>query len=66
MVAPDINDLCPVFLHHLHDHLEEIGVYLLPSPGANPVDGPAVDDVAIHDELVAVDRLKELRHLCSP
>src|SRR5580658_1434250 len=61
MVAPEVHDLRVALLEHLQNDADEVGVGL--GPLAVSLQLPAVDDVAVEDELLAADVAQEMVHL---
>jgi hypothetical protein len=55
MIATDVNNLRPLFLHHLHDDLEEVGMLGLPFAGSASFQSPPVYDVTVQYQPAAVD-----------
>lgn len=64
VVAPDVYYFGALFLHHLHYHLEEVGVFGLPFARAALAQCPAVYYVAVENEAAAVDRLQKISNFC--
>ena len=61
VIAAQINDLRVALFQFLEDDADEARVGLGPLPGAAQL--PAVDDVAVEDELLAADAAEKMVHL---
>ena len=66
MVAPDVYHLGDAILHHPHYRLEKEGVFRLPAalPGSL-LQLPAVNDIPVENQPVAVNSAQELRRLLN-
>ena len=65
VITTDINDLRPFLLHHFHQNFKEIGLCLFPSL-AGFLKLPAINDVTVQDQTVAVNMFKEIGYFFRP
>ena len=57
VVSTQVIHVCGLVFHHLQHAIEESGVFSLPAPRLFQL--PAIDDVAVKDEVVAVKLLQK-------
>ena len=60
VIAPHVNDLRTLFLHHLHENLEEVCVTGLPLAGTSLTQSPSIDNVSVQYQAAAVHRFQEI------
>ena len=65
MIPTDIDNLRSLLLHHLHQDFKEIGMLLLPAT-TGFLELPAIDDITIQNQSIAIYVLEKMGDLLRP